>query len=325
MKKLYTLIAIALFTTTAFAQTGRIADLVLQSNQVSVSTNIQPLAAGDTLLWIPFLGIYVNPTDQPAFVYQTEDIDGFTFTTTNNFPSPDFAYFYSLDAWDYHPWETVGVDSSFFAAACSWFDNAPQVADNWMEFGPITLPAGSTALLSWFVKTNPTYRDGYEILVNTTGLQFTDFTNPPIFNRNDCYPCTTNSVDTVWAAASVMIPSSFSGQQIFIAFHHDANDMDVIYFDEILMTEQLVSVEELSNTLQFTVSPNPATSTVKIVVSDSKETKEVNITNVLGAVVYTGTFEGVLNSIDVSTLDKGVYFVNVKDGNTIGTQKLVIQ
>src|SRR5687768_13045347 len=119
MKKLYTLLAAAFVGIAAIAQTGRMSGPVSQPGQIAPgSVNVQPLAPGDTLLYIPFLDIYVNTTDQPNFQYATEDLDGFTTTTTNNYPSDWFYVYWPLNfTWNYHPWETPGVDTSFSAGA----------------------------------------------------------------------------------------------------------------------------------------------------------------------------------------------------------------
>lgn len=204
-------------------------------------------AMGDTLLYMPLTNIFVNPMDSPLFMYQTEDLDG--LTTYNPGVVMDFGCYYSTDSTTtfgdptqnnyYHPWETpfpLGTDTAFFWAATSYFSPLG-TADNWLEFGPITIPAiGAT--LTWYDKTQA-YRDGYEVKISTSGMtSYTDFTNPAIFVETDATsPSPTYAVDTAWELRSVAIPASYNGLPIYIAFHHTANDMDMLYLDEITLIE----------------------------------------------------------------------------------------
>ena len=155
----------------------------------------------------------------------------------------------------YHPWETPGVDSAFFWDANSWFNPIGQ-ADNWLMFGPITIPAGG-ATLKWFDRT-ARYRDGYQVLVSSTFspvLDFGDFTGAAIFTEtDDAAPSATYAIDTTWELKSVAIPASFNGMQIAFAFHHNAYDMDQLWLDEIHITEVqfqqiLEKVKQIRNTL----------------------------------------------------------------------------
>ena len=79
--------------------------------------------------------------------------------------------------------------------------------------------------------------------------------------------------------------------------------------------------------LAFDVSPNPS-SGVFNVKSKSAAEKEVFIYNVLGEQVYSTTFSGNTTSIDLSGLEKGVYFMRVEEnvqGGLKMTKRIVIQ
>jgi hypothetical protein len=321
MKKLYTLCLLLAISAGAFAQNARMIQHSGNNHAANQIGNVHTQALGDTLLYIPFLNIFVNPTDQTNFTYATEDLDGFTTNSTYMWPTADYAYFYSLNAWDYHPWETPGVDTSFFAAATSWFDNDPALSDDWMEFGPITIPAGG-ATLSWFVKTNPSYRDGYEVLTSTTGMSnYTDFSSTPVYSRADLFPSTQTATDTIWQPVSVTIPGP--GLKYF-AFHHNANGMDVLYLDEILLTEGPAGVKE-NATADFSMFPNPAKGMVQVNInSDSKE-HNIVITDMIGNVVSDKMYTSNTANVDLSGIASGMYLLSIKDNGMISTKKLVIQ
>jgi uncharacterized repeat protein (TIGR01451 family) len=72
------------------------------------------------------------------------------------------------------------------------------------------------------------------------------------------------------------------------------------------------------NSSTFTVTPNPATNTIYL--SNVASKYEVQITSILGEVVVKTS-----NSctIDISHLAKGIYLINVKQGDKTTTQKLI--
>jgi hypothetical protein len=73
------------------------------------------------------------------------------------------------------------------------------------------------------------------------------------------------------------------------------------------------------------VSPNPATNKLTVAFADGKN-YEVQLINILGKVVL---HKNVIssNNIDVSGLDRGVYFVKISDakGNAVNSKKIVLE
>src|ERR1043165_4237517 len=155
MKKSYTMIIAALavvFTANAQNRGAVGPTSVHQSNTAVYQSSVSTRATGDTLFYCPLPSYSVNSTDAPSFQLVSEDID---MLNTNNPGVPmDFGVVYSTDSTliggvpsqdnFYHPWETpapAGNDPAFFWWATSWFSPVG-VADNWLMFGPITVPAG---------------------------------------------------------------------------------------------------------------------------------------------------------------------------------------
>lgn len=271
MKKFYFLIAASAIIFTTNAQQKSLS-LRLPSNSVHAKTinpNILPMAIGDTLMYMPLEGVYVNPTDSAAFNLQIEDVDA--LTTNNTGADMDWGVLYSVDTTVngqgnptsdnfYHPWETPGVDTALFWHATSWFSPAG-TADNWLMFGPITLTAGG--IVSWYDRTNNGYRDGYKLFATTTPsspVTFTDFTGTAFYTKIDASPSPTKATDTTWVLRTAVVPPMYESQSIYFAFQHNANDMDVLYIDEIVVVESALSVKE--NAFENGVklgqnSPNP--------------------------------------------------------------------
>jgi hypothetical protein len=72
--------------------------------------------------------------------------------------------------------------------------------------------------------------------------------------------------------------------------------------------------EAISNTKLVEVYPNPATTELNIV---AKKQTSINVLNTIGAVVATQNIVEGNNTIDVSELVSGVYFIQTTDGSTI--------
>ena len=280
MKKLYTSILAIVIVASVSAQSSKgFPGYPSNVHHANVPSKIYSLpstrANGDTLMNMPLPGTYVNPTDQAGFQMVTEDIDG--LTTNNAGYATSFGMYYSTDSsldgnglnmasnW-YQAWETpapLGTDTAFFFNATSWFNPAGQ-ANNWLMFGPLTIPAAGATLI-WYERFNPWGIDGYQVYVTTTPstvLTFSDFNDPSIFTEVDTHPSPTAATDSIWRKRQVVLPATYSGQIVSIGFNHDAYDMDVFHLDAITLIEGLGTVGIAENDFVNGVklgqnSPNP--------------------------------------------------------------------
>ena len=304
-----------------------------------------PMAAGDTLMYMPLLSTFVNPTDIAAFTTVIEDIDG--LPTYNVGYDPDWGIYYSTDSsldgsggnmssnW-YQPWEVpapAGTDTAFYWHATSWFNPAGQ-ANNWLEFGPLTIPA-TGANLQWRERFNPWGTDGYQVMVSASfgsPYSFADFSDPAIFTRTDSHPSADPSLDSVWQLKSVNIPASYNGQVVIIAFDHNAFDMDVIYLDEITLIEGPAGVHEVANGAKLSQNiPNPCSNVATI-------NYELEKNAVIALSVYDVTGKLVMNQelgsqaigshsvkLNTSDLAGGVYYYSLSvDQTATQAMKMVI-
>ena len=109
----------------------------------------------------------------------------------------------------------------------------------------------------------------------------------------------------------------------------DFNDIVYIEIDTVGLFGTSVSVNDIKNTTQFTVYPNPANDYTSIAFSLDKTEKVIlTIVNLLGKeiskeekVLFSGK---TTERLDVSNFQNGVYFINLQVGSKITTQKLVI-
>ena len=91
-----------------------------------------------------------------------------------------------------------------------------------------------------------------------------------------------------------------------------------------------VGINDISNLSGFSVSPNPAVSTIKVAFSSANSTEtEIAIVDLLGKTVISknvGTVVGNYSrSFDISELESGMYIIEVKQGNSTSSQKFLIK
>lgn len=75
----------------------------------------------------------------------------------------------------------------------------------------------------------------------------------------------------------------------------------------------------------FATYPNPITNNEFTISSSNSSVKEIVIFNVLGKKVLTTSFSGAKSTIDVSTINSGVYILKVTEEGKTATKKLVIR
>lgn len=277
-------------------------------------------ATCDTLVYLDGLGIaYVNPVDADDFEAYLIDNDGETVDPT----MADFGYT--------SEWANVQEDDGNIAwTATSWFVNTTVPADNWITFGPVTIPSEG-ADLSWrHAFAHMGFRDGYRVLLNFSGTSVSDFNGGTVlFNLPDNDPSTQNETD--WASRSVNLPAgTYAGQQVYIGFHHNALDQVAIFLDDIMMygcNMPPVGVEEM-NDAQLTVYPNPSSDNFTVrMESAGRSPVRMTLYDALGRQVWTrGVQTGgtVTTVIDAHGLPAGVYSLTVVGEEFNLSRKLVL-
>ena len=271
MRKIYFLFSALLITSFGCAQ-YKVGNGPVKSVRIHQTPEIHKLnntnkAVGDTLFFFDGQGFYISDSnDQNDFILNNEDYDGYQPAASTTWPS-DFIYsFYSTDPADFIT--GYDTDTAWYIGAASWFNPAAQ-ADNWWNFGPITIPAGAGADFSWYERHNPAWTDAFDIYVLTSvssisnGAQAYVDADPandtPFYTRTGINsPTPQPGQDTLWTSHTISL-NAFAGQRVWIMFNHDMNDGDLLQLDHMVITEQPASVEDLtSNDIElFQNTPNP--------------------------------------------------------------------
>ncbi|TND08785.1 MAG: putative aminopeptidase [Bacteroidetes bacterium] len=343
MKKIYTLASVLVVAVAANAQStnkfgmspGNANVLPNQSPQIITPTT---QAVGDTTFLFDGFYVYDIAGNLPVtFVIQQEDVDGLTpdpaiqggFGTASG-----FNFFYDIDPTS--PLLYGHPDSVFFAGACSWFSPLAQ-ADNWLEMGPIPVPAGGAHLQWRHNMPDGAYRDGYKVKLSSTGPNnYTDFIDPAIYTVADMAASTSgdtvNTPYTVFNQRQVDIPASYNGTDVYIAYHHDANDMFILYLTDIMMIEGTVGVSETAGNVSVKQNfPNPANGITEIDFSliNAVDNVTLNIYEVSGKLVSSVSQNNVgagthAIKFNASEMPAGMYYYTLTAGGNSVSKKMVV-
>lgn len=335
---------------------------VLLSGVVSVK-------AQDTLLYESFqfvMDSYLQEIVSPPPAV-TVDSDWYNFDRDqkNDMNGRPGGWFQTVAVADADTFDLFTMDTNVVMASSSWFDS-PELADNWLITQNIQLGDHDTLFWRSAPRQTPRYLDGYEVLLSTTtndDLAFTHvlFTAAEMTDLSTVAGDSTNfdnfefSTGFVHGQDSTYIeqeaPGSaykgqlrpfwvaldnYANQNVFIAFHHNSYDDNLITIDDILVrgtaSNPFAGIKEKSNAdLGLNVFPNPASESVQVNFTlASQSTVAVTVSDVTGKVVYSenkgsmsqGRQFAVINTADLA---KGFYTVAVQTQYGRNTTKLIVK
>ncbi len=334
MKKISTLICLLLVVLTGFAQAPRKLAHYLEANSSANSSGrlinsaqTNP-ATGDTLLWMPKSLVEVNTTDIASFGTHIYDVDGLT-------PNPSSIQTFSFGVYSAYPGDPFydssqgDVDSGRAFLSTSYF-TAPATANNWLTFGPITVPS-SGATLQWkFAVLDNFFRDGYSVVISKTGFTPADFAaGTVIYSVADNSPSTANDTVLTNSPQININSAAFLNQQVYLGFHHTATDKYILVLDAFLMraASAPTGIEQFSDnsaSLYTEVYPNPSNGIINVS-NNIKGAFTVNIYNAVGQSVFTEKYHDISNAVaDLSNQPAGVYNVCIKSEKEYITRSVVI-
>jgi hypothetical protein len=349
MKKVYTLFSV-LFVTGSLGLKAQ-DTLVYEGFQkdsityISVITSPPPALTADTM-WYDFDRDQLNDgsSQNPARPGSWYRVKG-AFSNTDLF-------------------DNVTGDTNIVMLSNSWFDS-PGLADNWLITKNILLSAHDTLFWKSAPRQTPRYCDGYEVLLSTTtneDLAFSHLlftaaqmdsilgTNDSIFAGYSFSPDTAfihgadgtyteydaDSARLLGVLRTFSVPlDTYAGQNIFIAFHHNSFDDNLIAIDDILIrgtASSQTGVKEKANfDLGLNIFPNPASETAQLNFQLVAETEvTISVSDITGKLVYSENKGSMVQgrhfaTINTAALAKGFYTVAVQTSTSRNTTKLVVK
>jgi len=94
--------------------------------------------------------------------------------------------------------------------------------------------------------------------------------------------------------------------------------------DNLSSSDNFVGIEENNLSYNLSVYPNPFSSVLNIDIPGNENgNTEVKVFDLLGKSVYTENFSGLSHSLNLSGLEKGIYFVEINNGKNKVIKKLI--
>jgi len=93
------------------------------------------------------------------------------------------------------------------------------------------------------------------------------------------------------------------------------------------LSQIVTGINETNNEPSFSVSPNPATASIKIEIPGdlANSNEQLCIYNITGSLVLQEKISDNISNINISAFPKGVYFVTISSNTNIHTEKLIIE
>lgn len=245
------------------------------------------------------IAIYSGAATVPYFMgfENTESLAGWSYTDVNNDT-------YSWSIYSQAKYAHTGLGF----AGYQYNVDGTTAADDWLFTKCINLVSGTSYQLKFY------YRP--------LSSSFAEAMNVSIGTTNSVAGMTTQLVDlpsitdTTYPSSTTIFTVPSSGNY-YIGFHvKSAADMYALLIDDISV-DIVTGVASVENN-EINVYPNPARNVINI---DGTNISIVEMYNLVGEKVLSSINK---NSIDVSSLDKGIYFIKIKQGENIFTKKISI-
>lgn len=200
--------------------------------------------------------------------------------------------------------------SDTVAGSCSFFTE-PSGADRWLITPAFTVGSYGN-FLAWKAKSHdPSYLDGYYVMISTTDSQTASFTDTL---------ATVAFENPEWTEYRVDLSAlDYLNQTIHVGFRLRSYDKFKLYLDSVNITiNDPVGINELSETA-IELAPNPATTSFFI---QGEALESVQIIGLNGQVVLKQQISA-NQAIDISELLPGTYIVEVQTATGVGRERLV--
>jgi lysyl endopeptidase len=285
------------YTITLVATNGGGSDTEVKSNYILVNSGGQTTVCDTAFI---FDGRYYGGSNLGS---------GFSLDATNYDNNTPYNNAYSTDWMSFYNIIAVG-DTNYYLGSLSYF--IPAAASNdWLTFGPVSIPATGATLHWEHLMADNDYRDGYTVKISTVGSTVANLNA-----GNTLYSAADNAAstdgDTVWTTKSVSIPAAtYGGQNVYIGYHHAADDMFFLFLDNIVIdycTTTPVGVEE--NQSAMALYPNPTTGLIMVTGLSSDDQIEIMDLSGRKLAVNINSF-GKNAQVDLSNLSNGMYLVNI--------------
>jgi hypothetical protein len=263
------------------------------------------------------------------------------------------------------PFSDVDTTGNAAIGSNSWF-TGPAAASNWLISPSFTLRSNDTLFWRSAPSQTPRYLDGYKVYISTTtndnlsflgtggALLFTAAEMTGALGSDTTFSTYTFSpgfvhgqdgtyIDFATTSAPILhngqlrpfnVPlGAYAGQTVFIGFHHDSFDDNLISIDDFMIRGSALpaSVQESANEAGLNVFPNPSVDQAQVSYSLSSETSVIiSIYDVTGKLISSenkGTQSAGrhFSAINTAAMPDGFYTVSIQTGTSRSTVKMIVK
>jgi len=190
----------------------------------------------------------------------------------------------------------------------TWNNYAP--AGAFYDFSMCYVPGS----MNMFVATSPNINTSMGVSYSTNGgLNWTDFTDPLLQPLGSNIQC---------------LGVGFASQQVGWIGNYDQNGAinSILKFQDLTAGNNVLSTV---NRNDFNIFPNPSNGIVNLSLNGpNTENALIEIYDIMGKLIFSAKLNVNTNNnvqYDFSAYGKGMYFINIKSGNDIKTEKLIIK
>lgn len=194
-----------------------------------------------------------------------------------------------------------------FAATSSPWNN------DWLISPQITLGTTGNVLTFWAKACDGAYAETFKVGISST----TATTGVTALSTGNV----TTAANVTWVQYTYAIPASFNSQPVYISINCISQDKFGLAIDDfkVTTTGTLKTSDFFKN--NFTVYPNPANDVINVSNLGNLEITKASITDVNGRIVKE--VNSSFDSINISELNAGVYFLKINTLEGSGTTKIV--
>ncbi|MBX7181268.1 MAG: T9SS type A sorting domain-containing protein [Bacteroidia bacterium] len=288
------------YTITLTATNDGGSDTEVKTNYILVTSGGQTTVC-DTAFY--FDGRYYGGSNLGAnFSLDATNYDTNTPFDATNY-STEWMSFYELPS---------GTDTNWYLGSLSYFD-AVATSNDWLTFGPVSIPAVGATLHWQHLLPDNDFRDGYSVKISTVGATVANLNaGATLYSATDNDPSTDG--DTVWTDQSAVISAAtYGGQNVYIGFKHVSTDMFFLLLDNLYIdycTTIPVGISE--NDQLVSVYPNPSTGLITIsgLLADS----QLSLSDLSGRKLLVPISSNAGQAqMDLSNLANGMYLVNISN------------
>jgi len=186
--------------------------------------------------------------------------------------------------------------------------------DNFLISPQLEINTGNLVLSFWVASQDLSYvAEKYAVQISTTGNTPSDFVDVVHIET---------LTDTLWKRISIPL-SDYLGQSIYIAFRHFESTNNFIMKIDDVSIDNVSTISEEKLKTSVNIYPNPTKGNLIIVFDQVDENTNIVVCNAVGKKLIHQNIKSAETTFDLSTYDKGVYFVKVQNIDGFATYKVV--